>query len=420
MANIVDFIKHSWSAFRSQDAPEIVAPSYTAGTIASGSNPTRSSLSFGNERSIINSIYNKIAVDVSMVVFYHQKEEEKDDMTYNVPVKDELTNMLKIEANQDQTGPELIRSLVLEMLDKGCAALVPMATTVDPSTTDSYSVCESRVGTIEQWRENEVIVNVFNPHAQRKMNIRFQKRIVPIIENPFYSIMNEPNSMFQRLIRTLRTIDRLDDKNNSSKLDLIIQLPYSSRSKAKKSQAEERRNEIEDQLNNSQLGIAYIDASEKVIQLNRAVENNLWAEAKDLLNDVYGQLGMSPSIFNGTATEQEIFNYYSRTLKPICSTIALNIERKWLSKTARTQGHSIAFYQDPFELLPTTQLADTIDKFIKDTVLTSNEGRILIGRQPSDKVVANELSNPFTSSGKNPSNGQQTINERPEDEKENI
>lgn len=399
MANIFSYLKHSWTAFRSQDAPDInQGPAY--GPPASSSNPIRQSISYGNERSIINSLYNKISVDVSMVYFYHQVEIEEEDLKYKVPVDDELTNMLKMEANIDQTGPELIRSLVFKMLDEGCAALVPTKSTNDPRMTESYTICESRVGTIEQWRENDVVLKTFNPHAQRYMSILMPKKIVPIIENPFYSIMNEPNSLYQRLVRTLKTIDRLNEQNSSSKLDLIIQLPYSSRSSAKKEQAKERRNEIEDQLNNSQLGIAYIDTSEKVIQLNRAVENNLWTQAQDLLNDLFGQLGMSQSIFNGTATEQEMFNYYTRTLKPICSAIALNISRKWLSKNARSRGHSIGFYQDPFELLPTTQLATTIDTFIKDTVLSSNEGRILIGRTPVDRPDANTLENPFTSSGK--------------------
>lgn len=399
MANLFNYLKHSWTAFRSQDAPDI-NPGPVYGPPASSINPSRQQISYGNERSIINSLYNKIAVDVSLVVFFEQCKEEKDEMVYNIPVDNALTDMLKIEANIDQTGPELIKSLVFKMLDEGCAALVPTKTTgSDPRYSDSYTVCESRVGTIKQWRENDVVIDTFNPHAQRYMSILLPKRIVPIIENPFYAIMNEPNSLYQRLVRTLKSIDRLNDQNSSNKLDLIIQLPYASRSNAKRTQAEERRNEIEEQLN-GQLGIAYIDANEKVIQLNRSIENNLWAQAQDLLNDLFGQLGMSPSIFNGTANEQEIFNYYSKTLKPICSTIALNISRKWLSKTSRSQGHSIAFYQDPFEMLPTTQLATMIDTFIKDQVLSPNEGRILIGRQPSKAASANMLANPFTSSGK--------------------
>lgn len=410
MANIFNYIKHSWTAFRSQDAPDInQGPAY--GPPASSTNPIHQPISYGNERSMINSLYNKIAVDVSMVTFYHQKEKEKDGLKYNIPVKDKLTNLLKIEANIDQTGPELIQSLVFKMLDEGCAALVPTKTTSNPIDSESYTTAESRIGTVERWRENDVVIKTFNPHAQRYMSILLPKKIVPIIENPFYAIMNEPNSLYQRLVRTLKTIDKLNDQNSSGKLDLIIQLPYASRSTAKKNQAEERRNEIEEQLSGSQLGIAYIDVSEKVIQLNRSVENNLWEQAKTLMDDLFGQLGMSPAIFNGTANEQELFNYYSRTLKPICSRIALNIERKWLSETARSQGHSIAFYQDPFELLPTTQLADTIDKFIKDTVLSSNEGRILIGREPTDNPEGNSLSNPFTSSGK-----QQSVATTPEEE----
>lgn len=402
MANIIDFIKHSWSAFRSQDAPAVVQNS-RYGPQISASNPMHTTITRGNERSIINSLYNKIAVDVSMVWFFHQEEDESEDgTTYYVPVQDELTNLLKIEANLDQTGPELIKALVFDMLDKGSAVLVPTKTTGDPRNTDSYGVYEARVGSIERWRENDVVINVFNPHLQRNVNILLPKRVVPIIENPFYAIMNEPNSVYQRLVRTLKTIDKLNDQNNSSKLDLIIQLPYASRSTAKKEQAEARRDEIEQQLSGSQLGIAYIDASEKVIQLNRSIENNLWAQAQDLLNDLFGQLGMSPAIFNGTANEQEIFNYFSRTLKPICSTIALNISRKWLSKNARTRGHSIAFYQDPFELLPTTQLASTLDMFIKDAVISANEARVLIGRKPSAAANANELSNPFTSSANAP------------------
>ena len=404
MANIVDFIKHSWSAFRSQDAPE----NYNyrrSEVVTSTSNPEKRVIKYGNERSIINSLYNKIAVDVSQVYFFHQKEEMTDDgteLTYYLPVEDELTNMLKIEANIDQTGPELIKSLVFTMLDEGSACLVPTKTSADPRDTEAYKVYESRVGTIERWRELDVNIKTFNQHAQKYQNVWLPKKAVPIIENPFYAIMNEPNSLYQRLVRTLKTIDRLNEQNNSSKLDLIIQLPYASRSKAKKEQAENRRDEIEQQLSGSQLGIAYIDASEKVIQLNRAVENNLWTQAQDLINDLFGQLGMSPNVFNGTANEQEMFLYYTKTLKPICTTIALNITRKWISKTARTQGHSVSFYQDPFEMLPTTQLATTIDTFIKDTVLSSNEGRILIGRKPSKANDANALANPFTSSANAP------------------
>lgn len=411
MANIIDFIKHSWSAFRSQDAPDTYGPRYRE-VATSSSNPDRKTIKYGNERSIINSLYNKIAVDVSQVYFYHQKEEITEDgteLTYYVPVQDELTNLLKIEANIDQTGPELIKALVFTMLDEGSACLVPTKTTADPRYTDSYKVYESRIGTVERWRELDVNVKTFNQHAQKYQNVWLPKKAVPIIENPFYAIMNEPNSLYQRLVRTLKTIDRLNEQNNSSKLDLIIQLPYASRSAAKKEQAEARRDEIEQQLSGSQLGIAYIDASEKVIQLNRAVENNLWKEAQDMLNDLFGQLGMSPNVFNGTASEQEMFLYYTKTLKPICTTIALNITRKWISKTARTQGHSVTFYQDPFEMLPTTQLATTIDTFIKDTVLTSNEGRILIGRKPSKASDANALANPFTSSG----NGPTSPNEEP-------
>ena len=412
MANLFNYLKHSWTAFRSQDAPNINSgPVY--GPPASSVNPTRQHISSGNERTMINSLYNKISVDVSQILFYHQQLVEKDDMTYNLPVDDELTNLLKIEANIDQTGPELIKSLVFKMLDEGSVALVPTKATADPRETEGFTVSEARIGSIEKWRENDVVINTFNPHAQRYMSISLPKRVVPIIENPFYAIMNEPNSIYQRLVRTLKNIDRLNDQNSSNKLDLIIQLPYASKSNAKKTQAEERRQEIEDQLN-GQLGIAYIDINEKVIQLNRSVENNLWAQAKDLMNDLFNQLGMSPSVFNGTATEEELFNYYNRTLKPICSTIALNIARKWLSKNARSRGHSIAFFQDPFELLSTTQLTASIDTFIKDQVLTPNEGRILIGRKPSKAATADQLANPFTSSGKEQPAPQET-----EDESEN-
>jgi len=397
MAKIIDYIKHSWSAFRSQDAPDetkYVSRSYNP-TI-SDSNPSRTRINSYNERSVIVSILNKIAVDVSQIIFYHQTTEESEDgYEYKLKVDDNLTNILSYEANIDQTGPELIKALVFKMLDEGSVALVPTATDKNPLNTESYDVEECRIGTIVGWAEDYIKVKVFNPKRQDYTQVLLPKKIVPIIENPFYATMNEPSSVFQRLVRTLKTIDRLNDKNNSSKLDLIIQLPYAARSSAKKEQAKERRDEIESQLNNSQLGIAYIDASEKVIQLNRAVENNLWQEAQDLLGDLYAQLGMSPAVFNGTANEQEIFNYYTKTLKPICSTIALNISRKWLSKNARTRGHSIGFFQDPFELLPTTQLFTSLDMAVKDQFISSNEARIMIGRKPSNNPNANALANPY-------------------------
>lgn len=395
MPKIIDFIKHSWSAFRSQDAPQKVSyePYYSPTSV---SNPSRTKISSGNERSIINSLYNKIAVDVSQITFLHQLTEESEDgYEYKMKVDDELTDVLSYQANIDQTGPEMIKSLVFTMLDVGCVALVPTVTSSSPLNSETYDVEECRVGTVTKWADELVKVRVFNPQRQKYDEVQLPKKIVPIIENPFYATMNEPNSVYQRLVRTLKTIDRLNDKNNSSKLDLIIQLPYAARSSAKKEQAKERRNDIEDQLNNSQLGIAYIDASEKVIQLNRSLENNLWQEAQDLLAELYAQLGMSPAVFNGTATEQEMFNYYTKTLRPICSSIALNISRKWISKNSRTRGHCIGFFQDPFELLPTTQLFTMMDMGIKDQIISSNEARIIIGRKPSANPNADALANPY-------------------------
>lgn len=385
MPNLGERFKNGWNAFLGRD--KLYFHPYGGTSLR----PDRPRLSRTNSRSIVTSIYNRIAVDVSAMNVNHVKVDENGN--YIETVKSDLNNALTTEANLDQTGRELFRDIVMSMFDEGCVAVAPIDTDVDPDDTESYKIYTLRTGRIVQWYPAAVRIEAYNERTGRKQEIEFPKRKVAIIENPFYAIMNEPNSTLQRLIRILSQLDRINEENSAGKMDLIVQLPYVIKSKAKQIQAEERRKDLEAQLSGSQYGIGYIDGTERVIQLNRSVENNLWAQAKDLTLELYNQLGLTQSIFDGTADEKTLLNYYDRSINPIITAIVEEMSRKWLSKTARTQGQSIRFFKDPFKLIPVSQLAEMSDKLTRNEIMTSNEVRGIIGLKPSDDPKANELRN---------------------------
>lgn len=386
MSLTLDRFKSAYNAFMGRASPSVSM--YYGG---SGSRPDRIRHRIQNERSIINSIYNRIAVDSSSIDIKHVRLNENNN--YESTIQDLLNNLLTLSANVDQTGRSLIRDLVYSMLDEGCVALFPTDTTADPNVTDAYEVIEARVAKIVEWYPKHVKIDVYNENTGRKEQLFVEKRYTVIVENPFYSIMNEPNSTLQRLIRVLNQLDRTNEQNSAGKMDLIVQLPYVVKSKAKENLAEERRKSIEAQLTGSQYGIAYIDGTEKVIQLNRPIENNLWNQAKELKEDLFNQMGLTMEILNGTADDKTMINYYSRIIEPILTAIVEEIERKWLSKTAQTQGQGIRFFRDPFKLVPVQDIAEIADKFTRNEITTSNEIRSKIGFKPSKDPKADMLIN---------------------------
>lgn len=386
MAFSLDRFKSAWNAFMGRD-PTVTKYLYGG----SGIRPDRTRHRIQNERSIINSIYNRIAVDASSIDIKHVRL--NNDGNYDETIKSHLNDVLTKEANIDQTGRSMIRDAVYSMIDEGCVALVPTDLTADPNTTESYEVLEVRIGKVVEWYPKEVRVEVYNEITGRKEEVMLNKSYTPIIENPFYSIMNEPNSTLQRLLRVLNQLDRVNEQNSAGKMDLIIQLPYPTKTLAKKREADERRKNLEDQLTGSQYGIGYIDATEKVIQLNRSVENNLWNQAKELKEELFNQLGMTMEILNGTADEKTMLNYYSRVIEPILTSIIEELERKWISKTAQSQKQAIRFFRDPFKLVPVSNIADIADKFTRNCIMTSNEMRSKIGLEPSKDPKADQLIN---------------------------
>lgn len=386
MAFPFDRFKLAWNAFMGRD-PTVTKYWYGG----SRTRPDRTRHRIQNERSIINSIYNRIAVDASSIDIKHVRL--NNDGNYDETMNSHLNNALTKEANIDQTGRVMILDAVYSMLDEGCIALVPTDLTADPNVTESYEVLEARVGKIVEWYPQEVRVELYNETIGKKEEVVVGKRYTPIIENPFYSIMNEPNSTLQRLLRVLNQLDRVNEQNAAGKMDLIIQLPYPTKTDARKREAEHRRKNLEEQLTGSQYGVGYIDASEKVIQLNRSVENNLWNQAKELKEELFNQLGMTMEILNGTADEKTMLNYYSRVIEPILTAIIEELERKWISKTAQSQGQAVRFFRDPFKLVPISNIADIADKFTRNCIMTSNEMRSKIGLVPSKDPKADQLIN---------------------------
>lgn len=389
MAKFAERLSYAWNAFMNRDP----TPDYTVnyGEVSYSSyNPYRTRLSRGNERTIVTSIYNRIAIDVAQIKFQHVKQ---DDNGYFVKVMDSaLNDCLTISANKDQTARAFIQDIVMSMFDEGTVAVVPIDTDRDP-VEGSFDIESMRTGKITEWSPDHVKINVYNDRNGRHEDVWFAKKDVAIIENPLYAIMNEPNSTLQRLIRKLTLLDVVDEQSGSGKLDMIIQLPYLVKTETKKQQAEQRRKDIEMQLTGSKYGIAYIDATEKITQLNRSLDNNLLSQVEYLTNIVYGQLGITNAILDGTADEQTMMNYYSRTVEPIVSAIADEMKRKFLTKTAITQKQSIAFFKDPFKLVPTTKMAELADKFTRNEIMSSNEMRQIVGLLPVDDPRANELSN---------------------------
>ena len=380
-------IKHAWNAFMNNRDPTNYSNTGTGYTYR----PDRFRFTRGNERSIVTSIYNRMALDVAAINIQHCKLDENDRFVSKVNSR--LNECLNLEANCDQTGRAFIQDIVMSMLDEGCVAIVPIDTTFDPKITSSYDILSMRTGKILEWYPDRILVRVYNDKTGIKEEIVVPKKTVAIIENPLFAIINEPNSTMQRLIRKLNLLDYIDEQSGSGKLDLIIQLPYVIKSEARRQQAEMRRKDIETQLSGSKYGIAYTDGTERITQLNRSVENNLMKQIEYLTSMLYSQLGITQSILDGTADEQTMLNYYNRTIEPIVSAIVDEMKRKFLTKTARTQMQSIMFFRDPFKLTTVNNIAEIADKFTRNEIMSSNEVRQIIGRKPSDDPKADELVN---------------------------
>lgn len=381
-------IRRAWNVFKNRDP--MTDMSWRLG-YGDSQRADRVILSSNNEKTIVNAIYNRIALDVASLKFRHVRLDENEQ--FKEEMSTGLNEVLKTEANLDQSGRAFVHDMVLSMIDEGVVAAVPVETTDDPEVSSSYDILQMRVGPIVEWYPQHVKVRLYNSVTGRRQEFTFRKRDVAILENPFYAVMNAPNSTLQRLIRKLRLLDIIDEQAGSGKLDLIIQLPYTIRSEARQEQAEIRRKSVEDQLAGNKLGIAYIDSTEKVIQLNRSVENNLLKQVEYLTSMLYSQLGFSQSILDGTADEQTMLNYQNKTVEPLASTIIDEFKRKFLTKTARTQGQSVMFFTEPFRITPVSQIAEIADKFTRNEILTSNEIRQIIGIKPSDNPKADELRN---------------------------
>ena len=390
-------LKHAWNAFLNRDPTEEVEYYYPSVGSPSYYRPDRLQLSRGNERSIATSVLNRISLDVAAISIRHVRLDEND--RYKEIINDGLNNCLTIEANIDQTPRSFMQDVVLSMLDEGVVAIVPIDTTLDPITS-SYDILTLRTGRITAWYPRHVRVETYNDRTGKKEELVLPKSMVAIIENPLYAVINQTNSTLQRLIRKLALLDISDSNSASKKLDLIIQLPYVIKSEARRAQAEARRKDIEDQLANSEYGIAYTDGTEHVIQLNRAVENTLQSQIEYLTRMLYGQLGLTPEIMDGTATPEAMTNYNSRTIEPIVAAIVDEMKRKFLTKTARSQKQTIMFFTDPFRLVPLTQIADLADKLSRNEIMSSNELRQAIGLRPSDDPSADELRNKNSSQSK--------------------
>lgn len=381
-------LKHAWNAFINNKDQTI-----NYGVLGSSYyyRPDRQRFTGGNERTIVTSVYNRIALDVSAVEIKHVRIDEND--RYKETINSGINSCFNTEANIDQTGRAFIQDIVMSMLDEGCVAIVPIDTTTSPVNSNTYDILSMRTGKILQWYPNHVQVRVYNEKTGNKEDIILPKSSVGIIENPLYAVINEPNSTMQRLIRKLSLLDAVDEQSGSGKLDLIIQLPYTIKTEARRKQAEMRRKEIEMQLTGSKYGIAYTDGTEHITQLNRPIENNLMKQIEYLTSMLYSQLGITQSILDGTADEKTMLNYYSRTIEPIISAIVDEMKRKFLTKTARSQGQSFLFFRDPFKLVPINDIANVADTFTRNEILSSNEIRQLIGIKPSSDPKADMLRN---------------------------
>lgn len=391
MPTITQRIRSGWNAFIGRD-PTMVANMFNEYDYGYGTRPDRKRYSGGNQRSIVASVYNRISVDVASVRFEHARLDENNH--FKESVRSGLNDCINVSANVDQTGRAFIQDIVESMFDEGVVAVVPTDTDINPMSTSSYDILSMRTGRIVSWYPDSVKVHIYNENRGRYQDIIMPKSRVAIIENPFYSVMNEPNSTLQRLIQAINKLNAANDMSASPKLDLIIQLPYVTKSPQRKEEARKRRKEIEDQLSTSKLGIAYTDGTERVTQLNRSLDNNLWTQVKELTAQLFSQLGVTPGILDGTADEATRINYFNSTIAPICAAITDEFKRKFLTKTARTQRQAILYFRDPFKLVPVSQLADIADKFRRNEILTSNELRAEIGLKPNDSQQADDISNP--------------------------
>lgn len=380
-------VKNAWNAFMGRD-PTTTVPMYSYGSSYPESRRRYTGI---NSRTIVSSIYNQIAVDCSDIDIRHVRL--NDAGKYEETINDSLNRVLNFSANIDQTGRNLIQDAIYSMLEEGVAAIVPVVVDKNPNNTESYSIEELRVGKIMQWYPQEILVEMYDERDGKRKQVQLSKDFIAIVENPFYAIMNEPNSLLQRYKKVLAQLERTNDANSMTKLDMIIQVPYITKSPAKREYANSRRKEIEAQLAGSELGIAYTDSTEKIIQLNRSLTNNLWEQEKDLREQLYSQLGLSKAIFDGAADEKTMLNYHNRTIEPILVRLVEEMARKWLSKTAISQKQSIMFFREPFKLVPVGQIAEIADKFTRNEIMSSNEIRSIIGMPPSDDPKADMLIN---------------------------
>lgn len=404
-------LKHAWNAFMSR------APTTNYSEIGNGyyTRPDRVRFSRGNERSIVTSVYNRIAMDASAIDIRHCRLD--DNERFVEEIRSGLNDCLSLEANIDQTGRSFLQDVVMSMLDEGSVAIVPTDTTFNPTVTSSYDILSMRTGKILDWYPSHVKVRVYNEKTGKKEDLVLPKKTIGIIENPLYAVMNEPNSTMQRLIRKLALMDVTDEQTASGKLDLIIQLPYVIKSEARRQQAEQRRKDIEMQLAGSKYGIAYADGTEKIVQLNRSLENNLLKQVEYLTSMLFSQLGMTQSILDGTADDKTMLNYQNRTIEPIVSAIVDEMKRKFLTKTARSQKQSILYFRDPFKLVPVNDIAEIADKFTRNEIMTSNEIRQIVGMKPSDDPKADQLINSNISQ---PNEGMDPNMMAPEDDTEEV
>lgn len=383
----INRLQHGWNAFMNKDPTE----NYYFDGITYSYRPDRVRFSGGNEKTIVTSIYNRIAMDAASITIKHVRLDENE--RYVETIQSGLNECLNIEANIDQTGRAFLQDVFMSILDEGCIAIVPTVTSTNPKFTNSYDILAMRTGKILEWRPDEVKVRLYNDSNGRREEIWLKKRYVGIVENPMYSVINERNSTMQRLIRKMNLIDAVDEQTSSGKLDMIIQLPYQVKSELRRQQADKRRKDLEEQLKDSRFGIGYVDATEKITQLNRPLENNLLKQIEYLTSILYGQLGITQTIMDGTADEKTMLNYYTRTIEPLVIAFVDELKRKFLTKTARSQLQSIAYFRNPFSLVPTNDLAELADKFTRNEIVTSNEFRQVIGMKPSNDPRADELRN---------------------------
>lgn len=391
MAKLTDKLKHAWNAFKEDEARTDPFDSRTLQS-SYGIRPDRTRFSVLGDKSIVGSIYNRISIDLASIDLQHVRLDPEGRLIENLDSN--LDKCLNLEANIDQSAQAFKQDIALTLFEQGVAAIVPVDTTLNPNFTGSWDILSMRVGVIVAWYPQHVRVSLYNDRTGLREEVVLNKRNVAIVENPLYSVMNEPNSTLQRLIRKLSLLDAVDEQSSSGKLDIIIQLPYVIKTDARREQAEKRRSDIEEQLKGSKYGIAYTDGTERITQLNRPAENNLWAQVTDLTEMLYTHLGLTPEIMNGTASETAMLNYYQRTIRPIMNAVSQAMQRTFLTKTARTQGQAIAFYRNPFQLIPISQLADIADKLIRNEVVTSNEIRGFLAMKPSTDPKADQLNNP--------------------------